>query len=124
MWNDDDKPYSDARIIFLDTETSNWAYDEQSQSYYWHRFYNHQADLNFNSTAVRQEMKEIIDFWFKMGVDGMRISSVMFLYQKENTNCVNLPEVHRYIKKLRQYVDEQHPGKILLAPFVPRVANQ
>ncbi len=115
VWSKTQEKYQEAEVMFSDYENSNWEWDNEARAYYWHRFYNHQADLNFESSAVRKEMQEIIDFWFDLGVDGLRLSSVMFLFQKENTDCVNLPEVHSFIRKLRKYVEEKHTGKILLA---------
>ena len=115
IWSDSPEKFQDADIIFSDYETSNWEWDNTAKAYYWHRFYSHQADLNFENTEVRKEIQKVVDFWFDLGVDGLRLSSVMFLFQKEGTNCENLPEVHRYLKSLRKYVDEKHPGKILMA---------
>ncbi|MCI5081999.1 MAG: maltose alpha-D-glucosyltransferase, partial [Saprospiraceae bacterium] len=115
IWSDDQERYQDAGIIFSDYESSNWEWDHLAQAYYWHRFYNHMADLNYENELVRIEIQKIIDFWFDKGVDGLRLNSVMFTQQKEGTNCENLPEVHAYLKKLRAYVDEKHPGKILIA---------
>ena len=115
IWSKTHEKYQEAEVMFSDYENSNWEWDNEAKAYYWHRFYNHQADLNFNSADVRREMQEIVDYWLNMGVDGLRVSSVMFLFRKENTNCVNLPEVHAFIKKLRKYVDEHHKDKIILA---------
>ncbi|MFT5165903.1 MAG: maltose alpha-D-glucosyltransferase/alpha-amylase [Saprospiraceae bacterium] len=115
IWSKTQEKYQEAEVMFSDYENSNWAWDNEAKEYYWHRFYSHQADLNFESEAVKKEIRDIIDFWFDMGVDGMRISSVMFLFQKENTDCVNLPEVHDFVKSLRKYVDEKHTNKIILA---------
>ena len=115
VWSDTQEKFAEADIIFKDYESSNWEWDNQAKSYYWHRFYSHQADLNYDNPAVRQEVQKVIDFWFQLGVDGMRLTSVMFLFRKEGTNCENLPEVHDFLKRLRNYVDENHPGKILIA---------
>ncbi len=115
VWSQDQEKYSDAEIIFSDYENSNWEWDNVAKSYYWHRFYSHQADLNYNNEAVREEIRKVIDFWFDLGVDGLRLTSVMFLFREEGTNCQNLPQVHEYIKELRSYVDRKHSGRILVA---------
>ncbi|MBK7409399.1 MAG: maltose alpha-D-glucosyltransferase [Saprospirales bacterium] len=115
VWSETPEKYPEAEIIFSDYETSNWEWDNVAKAYYWHRFYAHQADLNFDNERVREEIQKVIDFWFHMGVDGMRLSSVSFLFQREGTNCENLPEVHGFMRELRRYVDKQHPGKVLIA---------
>lgn len=115
VWSDDQEKYKEAEVIFSDYESSNWEWDNVAKQYYWHRFYAHQPDLNFENEQVREEMRKVIDFWFNLGVDGMRLSSAMFLFQKEGTNCENLPEVHDFLKRLRSYVDKNHPEKILIA---------
>ena len=115
VWSDDPTKYSDARIIFTDFEPSNWTWDPVAKSYYWHRFYSHQPDLNYDNPRVQKEIFRIMDFWFKMGVDGFRLDAIPYLYQRENTNCENLPETHAFLKKLRKYVDDNHPNKTLLA---------
>ncbi len=115
VWSDTQEKFQEADIIFSDYENSNWEWDNVAKAYYWHRFYNHQADLNYDNPSVRKELQNIIDYWFEMGVDGMRLTSVMYLFKRENTNCTNLPEVHAFLKKLRSYVDERHPGRILVA---------
>lgn len=115
VWNDNPDKYPDARIIFSDYESSNWEWDNQAKAYYWHRFYKHQADLNYDNESVRQEMQRIVDYWFEMGVDGLRLSSVTFVSRRDDSNCENLPEVHSFLRNLRSYVDEWHPGKILIA---------
>lgn len=115
IWSDTPERYADAGILFNDYESSNWEWDNTAKAYYWHRFYSHQADLNYNNPLVREEIRKIIDFWLEMGVDGLRLSSVAFIFQREGTNCENLPEVHDYIKSLRHYIDEWYPGRILLA---------
>lgn len=115
VWSDTPDKYPDARIIFLDTETSNWAYDEGSGQYYWHRFYSSQPDLNFDNPAVRQEMLNIMKFWLDMGIDGFRVDAVPYLIERDGENGENLPETHDYIKEMRRFVDENYPGKILLA---------
>lgn len=115
VWSDTDNKYRGTRIIFLDTELSNWARDPISQSYYWHRFFSHQPDLNYDNPAVREEMWDVMKFWLEMGVDGFRLDAVPYLIEREGTNCENLPETHEIIKDLRRRVDEQFPGVMLLA---------
>jgi maltose alpha-D-glucosyltransferase / alpha-amylase len=115
VWSTDPEKYSEARIIFLDTEESNWAYDEMSGEYYWHRFFSTQPDLNFDNPRVRQEMLNIVRFWLEMGIDGFRVDAVPYLFEREGTNCENLPETHEFIKEMRRFVDEHYPGKLLLA---------
>lgn len=114
VWSDSDQLYRDARIIFLDTEKSNWAWNEETHEYYWHRFYSHQPDLNYDNPAVLQEMLGIVDFWLAMGIDGFRVDAVPYLIEREGTNCENLPETHAILKKLRAFVDEKFPGRVLL----------
>ena len=107
--------YQDARIIFKDFETSNWSWDPIAKSYYWHRFYSHQPDLNFDNPAVHEVVERVCDFWLKLGVDGLRLDAVPYLYEREGTNCENLPETHVYLKKLRAHIDAQFSGRMLLA---------
>ncbi|MEJ2601567.1 MAG: alpha-amylase family glycosyl hydrolase, partial [Anaerolineales bacterium] len=107
--------YQDARIIFLDTETSNWTWDEKAGKYFWHRFYSTQPDLNFDNPAVRQEMLNIMKYWLDMGVDGFRADAVPYLFERDGTNCENLPETHAYLKEIRQFLNDHYPGRILLA---------
>ncbi len=114
VWSDSDQVYQEARIIFLDTEPSNWTWDESAQQYYWHRFYSSQPDLNYDNPAVREEMLKVAKFWLDLGVDGFRADAVPYLFEREGTNCENLPETHAYLKELRAYIDENHPGRILL----------
>ena len=115
VWNDTPEKYRDARIIFKDFETSNWAYDQVAQAYYWHRFYSHQPDLNFDNPAVWQALVPAVDFWFEMGVDGMRLDAVPYLFERPGTNCENLPETHEFLKAIRRHVDERFPNRMLLA---------
>lgn len=116
VWSETDEKYSDVRIIFTDTEDSNWTWDQKAQKYYWHRFFSHQPDLNYDNPEVRQKMKEVMFFWLDMGVDGLRLDAVPYLYQREGTSSENLPETIDYIKTLRAAVEERYgPGKILLA---------
>lgn len=114
VWSDSDQKYKEARIIFLDTEESNWTWDEKAGQYYWHRFYASQPDLNYDNPAVQQEMLDIIKAWLDLGIDGFRADAVPYLFERENTNCENLPETHQYIKKLRSFMDLHYPGRILL----------
>ncbi len=115
VWSNTDNKYRGTRIIFLDTEMSNWAWDPISKSYYWHRFFSHQPDLNFDNPAVREEMWNIMKFWLELGVDGFRLDAVPYLIEREGTSCENLPETHDIIRDLRKKVDEQFPGTMLLA---------
>lgn len=115
VWTDDPKQFKDARIIFQDFEASNWTWDPVAQQYYWHRFFFHQPDLNYDNPLVQEEVFKIINYWCKMGVDGFRLDAVPYLFEREGTNCENLPETHAYLKKLRKYVDDNFPGTLLLA---------
>ena len=115
VWSDSDQKYSDARIIFLDSESSNWAWDEKTQQFYWHRFYSSQPDLNYDNPEVEKEMFRIADFWLEMGVDGFRADAVPYLYEREGTNCENLPETHAFLKRLRKHMDENFPGSLILS---------
>ncbi len=115
VWNDTPDKYSDARIIFQDFESSNWSWDPVAKSYYWHRFYSHQPDLNYENENLHKAMFKILNFWFDAGVDGLRLDAVPYLFEKEGTNCENLPETHAFLKKLRAYIDENYTDKMLLA---------
>lgn len=115
VWNNNTEKYKDARIIFQDFEVSNWTYDHEAKAYYWHRFYSHQPDLNYENPRVQSEVFKILDFWFDTGVDGFRLDAVPYLYQREGTNCENLPETHDFLKKLRKYVDDNYDNRLLLA---------
>src|SRR5690606_28624125 len=115
VWTDDPGQYKDVRIIFQDFETSNWTWDPVAQQYYWHRFFHHQPDLNYDSPLVREEVFKIIDFWAKMSIDGFLLDAVPYLFEREGTNCENLPETHAFLKKLRVHVDTHYPGTLLLA---------
>lgn len=114
VWSDTGQEYAQTRIIFLDTEKSNWTWDEQAGQYYWHRFYSHQPDLNYDNPAVRQEMLAVVKFWLDLGVDGFRADAVPYLFEREGTNCENLPETHAFLKELRAFVDANYPGRVLL----------
>ncbi|MGC9372011.1 MAG: maltose alpha-D-glucosyltransferase [Thermovirgaceae bacterium] len=115
VWSDDPNRFSDARIIFQDFETSNWTYDPVAGAYYWHRFYSHQPDLNFDNPRVRRAVLKILDHWMDMGVDGFRLDAVPYLFEREGTNCENLPETHQFLKELRSHVDEKYGDRMLLA---------
>ena len=115
VWSDTPDKYQDARIIFKDFEASNWTWDSRANSYYWHRFYSHQPDLNFDNPAVQESVFKAMDFWFSMGVDGMRLDAVPYLFEREGTNCENLPETHAFLKKLRKRLDSRFKDKMLLA---------
>ena len=115
VWSDTPEKYQDARIIFQDFETSNWAWDPIAKAYYWHRFYSHQPDLNYESPEVCKAVFEVLDFWLAMGVDGLRMDAVPYLYEEEGTNCENLPATHDFLKQLRKHVDEKYPNRMLLA---------
>ena len=115
VWSDTDQKYSEARIIFLDTEKSNWTWDETAGQYFWHRFYACQPDLNYDNPAVRAEMINVMRFWLKMGIDGFRADAVPYLFEREGTNCENLPETHAYLKEIRRTIEAEFPGAILLA---------
>ncbi|HEY3229751.1 MAG TPA: alpha-amylase family glycosyl hydrolase, partial [Roseiflexaceae bacterium] len=114
VWSDTDQKYLDARIIFTDTERSNWTWDPVAQQYFWHRFFSHQPDLNFDSPRVRRSMFKVIRHWLDLGVDGFRADAVPYLFEREGTNCENLPETHAYLKEVRREIDRTYPGRILL----------
>ena len=115
VWSDSPDRYKDARIIFRDFEHSNWTWDPVANAYFWHRFYSHQPDLNYDNPRVRKEIQRVLDFWLDMGVDGLRLDAVPYLYEREATSCENLPETHQYLKTLRQHVDEKYGDRMLLA---------
>jgi len=114
VWSDTDQKYKDTRIIFLDTEPSNWSWDEATGQYYWHRFYASQPDLNFDNPKVQEEMLNVARFWLDLGIDGFRADAVPYLFEREGTNCENLAETHVYLKTLRAFLDQNYPGRILL----------
>ena len=114
VWSDTDQKYTDTRIIFLDTEPSNWSWDEATGQYYWHRFYASQPDLNYDNPKVQEEMLKVARFWLDLGIDGFRADAVPYLFEREGTNCENLPETHAYLKNLRAFLDQNYPGRILL----------
>jgi maltose alpha-D-glucosyltransferase / alpha-amylase len=115
VWSDDPNKYPDARIIFKDTELSNWTYDPIAKSYFWHRFYSHQPDLNYDNPEVCSAMFKVVDFWLDMGVDGLRLDAVPYLFEREGTSCENLPETHEYLQKVRTHIDAKYVDRMLLA---------
>ncbi|HEY3247746.1 MAG TPA: maltose alpha-D-glucosyltransferase [bacterium] len=115
VWSDDTTRYTDARVIFKDFETSNWTWDPVAGAYYWHRFYTHQPDLNFEHPRVRAAILKVLEFWLDTGVDGLRLDAVPYLYEREGTNCENLPETHDFLKELRRHVDRHYADRMILA---------
>jgi maltose alpha-D-glucosyltransferase/alpha-amylase len=115
VWSDTDDRYPDARIIFVDTESSNWTWDPVRGQYFWHRFYSHQPDLNFDNPAVHQAMLDALDMWLDLGIDGFRLDAVPYLYERDGTNGENLPETHEFLRQVRKHVDENYPDRVLLA---------
>jgi maltose alpha-D-glucosyltransferase/alpha-amylase len=115
VWSDDDQKYKGARVIFTDTEKSNWTWDPVARAYYWHRFFSHQPDLNYDNPEVRAEMINVLRFWFDRGIDGFRVDAAPYLFEREGTSCENLPETHDYLKELRAAVDKDYKDRILLA---------
>jgi maltose alpha-D-glucosyltransferase / alpha-amylase len=115
VWSDTAEKYREARIIFRDFEPSNWTWDPLARAYFWHRFYSHQPDLNYENPQVHKEIKRVLDFWLDMGVDGLRLDAIPYLYEREGTSCENLPETHEYLKSLRRHVDEKYGDRMLLA---------
>ena len=115
VWSDTDQRYKEARIIFLDTEKSNWTFDPVRKQFYWHRFFSHQPDLNYDNPEVQREMLRVVQFWIDQGVDGIRVDAPPYLFEREGTNCENLPETHTFLKRLRAFVDAYAPGTMLLS---------
>jgi maltose alpha-D-glucosyltransferase/alpha-amylase len=115
VWNDDDQRWPEARVVFVDVERSNWAFDQQRGQYYWHRFYGHQPDLNYANPEVADAMLDVVRFWLDLGLDGFRLDAVPFLFQKDGTAGENLPETHHFIRRMRAEIDKHYPGRILLA---------
>jgi maltose alpha-D-glucosyltransferase/alpha-amylase len=115
VWSDTDQRYRDARIIFVDTEKSNWTWDPLAKAYYWHRFFSHQPDLNYDHLAVQRAMLDVVRFWLDKGLDGFRCDAVPYLFEREGTSCENLPETHAFLKRLRAEVDARYRGRVLLA---------
>jgi maltose alpha-D-glucosyltransferase/alpha-amylase len=115
VWSDDDQRYKGVRIIFTDTEKSNWTWDPVAKAYYWHRFFSHQPDLNFDNPEVRAAMLDVVRFWLDRGLDGFRVDAVPYLFEREGTSCENLPETHAYLKQMRAMIDQYYSGRVLLA---------
>ena len=115
VWSDTDQRYRGARVIFGDVETSNWTWDPVAGAYYWHRFFEHQPDLNFDNPRVRRAVLKIMRFWFDLGVDGLRLDAISHLYEREGTSCDNLPETHQFLKQVRADMDRRYRGRVLLA---------
>ena len=115
VWSDDPTRYGGARIIFTDTEVANWSYDQVAGKFFWHRFFSHQPDLNYDNPEVHREMLNVVRFWLNLGLDGFRCDAVPYLYEREDTNCENLPETHAFLRTLRRMVDDEFPGVVLLA---------
>jgi maltose alpha-D-glucosyltransferase/alpha-amylase len=115
VWSDTDTGYPDARIIFVDTESSNWTYDPVRGQFFWHRFFSHQPDLNYDNPEVQEAMLDVLRFWLDLGIDGFRLDAVPYLYEEEGTNCENLPRTHEFLKRCRKVVDVEYPGRVLLA---------
>ncbi len=115
VWSDTQDKYKEARVMFADEESTNWTWDAEAKAYYWHRFYRHQPELNFDNAEVQLEMIKIVDFWMKMGVDGFRLPSVPFLFEEDGTSCENLPQTHVFLKRLRSHIDKHYKNRILIA---------
>ncbi|HEX8776184.1 MAG TPA: maltose alpha-D-glucosyltransferase [Pyrinomonadaceae bacterium] len=115
VWSDTDQKYTDARIIFTDTERSNWTWDDEAQAFYWHRFFHHQPDLNYDNEEVQRAMLDAVSFWLDLGIDGFRVDAVPYLFEREGTNCENLPETHAFLKRMRAVVEARYPNALLLA---------
>src|SRR5439155_8473822 len=119
VWSDTDLPYPHARVIFVDTEASNCTFDPLRKQYFWHRFFSHQPDLNFESPRVQEEIIDALRFWLDLGIDGFRLDAVPYLFEEDGTNCENLPRTHEFLKRLRTVIDAEYPNRVLLC-----VANQ
>ncbi len=115
VWSETMARYREARVIFVDSETSNWTWDDQAGAYYWHRFFRHQPDLNYDNPAVQEAMLDVVRFWLRLGLDGLRLDAVPYLFEREGTNCENLPETHAFLKRVRAEVDREFPNRVLLA---------
>jgi len=115
VWSDTDEPYRDARVIFVDSEPSNWSFDAVRGQYYWHRFFHHQPDLNYENPEVQEAMLDVLRFWLDLGIDGFRLDAVPYLYEEDGSNCENLPRTHEYLKRVRAEVDAHYPDRVLLA---------
>ena len=115
VWADEDTRYPEARVIFIDSEPSNWTWDPIAGQYYWHRFFSHQPDLNFDNPEVQDALIEVLRFWLDLGMDGFRLDAVPYLYERPGTNGENLPETHEFLRQVREFVDTNYPGRVLLA---------
>jgi len=115
VWSDTDLRYMEARVIFVDSERSNWTWDEEAGAFYWHRFFSHQPDLNFDNPDVQQAVIDVVSFWMDLGIDGLRLDAVPYLFEREGSNCENLPETHAFLKRLRAHVDANYKERVLLA---------
>jgi maltose alpha-D-glucosyltransferase / alpha-amylase len=115
VWGDDNERWSEARVIFVDSEPSNWTWDPQREQFFWHRFFHHQPDLNFDNPEVAEAMLDVVRYWLKLGIDGFRLDAVPYLFERDGTNGENLPETHDYLKRVRKTVDDEFPGRVLLA---------
>jgi maltose alpha-D-glucosyltransferase/alpha-amylase len=115
VWSDNDDRYRDARVIFKDHESSNWSWDVKARQYYWHRFYSHQPDLNYDNPSVRREILDIMAFWLDHGIDGFRVDAIPYLFERDGTSGENLPETHEFCREMRRYVNQHYPGALLLA---------
>jgi len=115
VWSDDNERWSDARVIFVDSEPSNWSWDAQREQFYWHRFFHHQPDLNYENPEVAEAMLDVVRFWLSLGLDGFRLDAVPYLFERDGTNGENLPETHEYLRRIRKTVDAEYPGRVLLA---------
>lgn len=115
VWSDSPDRYREAPVIFKDFEASNWSWDPVARAFYWHRFYSHQPDLNFDRPAVRRAILKVLDFWLDMGVDGVRLDAIPYLYEQEGTSCENLPQTHAFLKEMRRHVEARYRDRVLLA---------
>ena len=115
VWRDTDTDYAGVRVIFSDTEPSNWTFDPVRQQFYWHRFFSHQPDLNYDNPAVQEAMLDVVRYWLDLGIDGFRLDAVTYLFEREGTDCANLPETHAYLKRIRTMIDTEYPGRVMLA---------
>jgi maltose alpha-D-glucosyltransferase/alpha-amylase len=115
VWSDTDSRWPEARIIFVDTEESNWTFDPVRRQFYWHRFFSHQPDLNYDNPAVQEDMLSVLRFWLDLGIDGFRLDAVPYLFERDETNCENLAETHGFLRRVRKVVDDEYPGRVLLA---------
>jgi len=115
VWNNDNDRWSEARVIFVDTEPSNWSWEPAREQYYWHRFFHHQPDLNYDNPDVADAMIDVVRYWLGLGLDGFRLDAVPYLFERDGTNGENLPETHEYLRRIRQMVDQEFPGRVLLA---------